>query len=796
MNHRKKPLVPMGAITGKPGRDELRANLELYRRAGIEQFLIYPRSGLEVEYMGPEWLEICRHIIEYAAEYGMDLWLYDEFNWPSGRCRGKVIRQNPAFAAKKLVAFAERNFCGPEHSGASAAEYFWNVTEIPIFADVLNPAATDSFLELSHETYYRHFGRYFGTTIKGIFSDEPSFIYPLWHPAYGNALELPYYDGMKEKYRAATGCELIADLEEFLRGQGREGLWSDIYTLLGDRFRSAYLDRVRTWCDAHGILLTGHLLAEPEPAQAIAANGDLLTTLRSFSMPGLDEIPSHSRFDSIEWNTFKLLESAKGDKALAELFALGPSDMTLAKMRQMIWIAALHGVTHFITAVSALDARGNVEKPFYYNPIAPTQPWFPHIGVLNDSAAEAAELAYKPSTRAPIALRYPWREYCRRWSLSWRVHGRPELPVGYTELIRALIDAQWEFRLIAPLEEAVPSFQVVLNWTKTGVTDERGNSEFTTIAEILDYLERSLTRQAHLLDANAEPVKNVLLKSFDDGTVCVVNTSGQALQRVTFGDEPFDLPSRGVAVFPRTPRPTLSKVFDLALSPLSARLESRNSRRCLFNAEGEAQINTESGLEVRLALRDYAGRVEVSLDGQPVAATGKADDLPFGLSGLYRESEPLRLAPGVHTLKLTSRATDLPYLPMTLLYGNFSLGGDRVLKALPEAPATAAEFFAAYLAEYAGTVCFFGDFDLTGFDGVRFEHCGLAVELLADSRPLGARLWAPFEWELPEELRRPKVRLEVRVSTSVGPLFGDYPAHLPEEEKTRLLAWWPGQEEG
>ena len=126
MNREKKPLVPMGAITGKPGREELRANLEAYRKAGFEQFLVYPRSGLEVEYMGPEWLEICRHIIEYCAEHNMDVWLYDEYHWPSGYCRGKVVRENSAFAAKKLVAFVERNFCGPEHSAASAREYFWS----------------------------------------------------------------------------------------------------------------------------------------------------------------------------------------------------------------------------------------------------------------------------------------------------------------------------------------------------------------------------------------------------------------------------------------------------------------------------------------------------------------------------------------------------------------------------------------------------------------------------------------------------------------------------------------------
>ncbi|MPN36161.1 hypothetical protein SDC9_183668 [bioreactor metagenome] len=195
-------------------------------------------------------------------------------------------------------------------------------------------------------------------------------------------------------------------------------------------------------------------------------------------------------------------------------------------------------------------------------------------------------------------------------------------------------------------------------------------------------------------------------------------------------------------------------------------------------------------------MREYAGRVETTIDGNPVAVAGEGSDLPFGLRGLYRESAPLRLVPGVHTLKLRSPAEEIPYLPSLLIFGDFSLGADRILRPLPETSATAAAFFAGHLAEYAGTVCFSGRFDLTGFDGVAFEYRGMAMEVFADGRTLGARLWAPFEWELPEESRRPDVRLEVRVFTSVGPLFGNYPEHLPEEGRVPLLvSWWPGQEE-
>lgn len=790
MNHEKKPLVPMGAITGKPGREELRANLEAYRQAGFEQFLIYPRSGLEVEYMGSEWLEICRHIIEYCAEHNMDVWLYDEYNWPSGYCRGKVVRENSDFAAKKLVAFVERNFCGPEHSAASAREYFWSTVEIPIFADLLNPEAADCFLRLTHEVYFRHFGSYFGSTIKGIFSDEPSFLYALKQPVHGNVFEIPYYDGMKQDYRQAFGRELIADLESYLRGDERDGMWSDLNTMLGARFRSAYLDRVRHWCDAHGILSTGHLMDEPDPKPALIASGDPVAAMRAFAMPGLDEIPSHSRFETIEWNTFKLLESAMNGPrtgALAELFALGPADMTPAKMRQMIWIAALHGVTHYVTAVSALDARGNVEKPGYYNPVAPTQPWFPHIGILNDSAARAAEVARKPSTAA-IALRYPQKEYCRQWK-------NPALKINYYELVRTLIDAQREFRLIGHDEPAAPEFRAVLALTGTGAVEERGERTFPDIKGILDFLEHTVPRRAQLLDEKGNPVRRILLKSCDDGTVCVVNTSGEFLRGVTLGGERFDLPPRDVAVFPRTRSARPRNVLDLAAAPLAARLEQPNSRRCIFDSNGEARIEAAAGTEVRLALRNYGGRVEAELDGTPVAAGAEGADLPYGFRTLYRETGVIRLSPGTHVLKLANATKDLPYLPSALLFGEFALGSDRVLRPLPENPATANAFFAANLTEYTGTVAFAGTFDLSGRDGVAFEYKGMAVELLAAGQSLGARLWAPFEWTLPEPLRRPGVELEVRISTSVGPLFGNYPSHLPESEGKWVAEWWPGREE-
>ncbi|MDR0931650.1 MAG: hypothetical protein LBM70_01340 [Victivallales bacterium] len=99
------PLIPMGAIVGRPTPEEIRKHLSKFRSVGVEQYLLYPRSGCELEYMSDEWLDCCAMYIKEAKALGYKaLWLYDEFNWPSGQCGGRVQAANPDFALQILFA--------------------------------------------------------------------------------------------------------------------------------------------------------------------------------------------------------------------------------------------------------------------------------------------------------------------------------------------------------------------------------------------------------------------------------------------------------------------------------------------------------------------------------------------------------------------------------------------------------------------------------------------------------------------------------------------------------------------
>jgi len=755
---RHRPLISMLPIAGHPGKEELRHTLEQYRRAGIDQFLIRRVRGIEP--MNDEWLEICSHIIEYCAEHDFAVWLQEEFDCPGNR-------SGFDFFAKKLVFFRNGRTPGVMDSDSSAQEYFHAVIPIPMALDRLNPVVVNRFVKTTYEVYFQRFGSCFGTTVKGIFSDEPDFGSALDHPFSDSVLEVPYYRGCDDDYRKATGRELIVDFEQYLTECPRKDLWTDFYSVLGRRFRRIHLGQIQNWCAAHGILFSGHPAATPDPAESIRRSGNSVEALRSFSMPGIDEIASDGASETIDWNSLKQLEGVCGDRSMdvvAELSAVDPFNLTLAKIRFAVYLAALHGADHYVMAAYSRRTPSSDGC----NPAGPVQSWFPYLGELNAAARKAAELAGKPSTAA-IALRYPQRLY------SIPPGGTTAPVVGYSELVRALLDCQWEFRVIGDREVAASNYAAVFELGLNGVREERSDNTFESLSSLLAFLKLTLTRRAVVLAENGSPAGKILLKSFDDGTVCILNPADKPRHHLSLGDEVFDLASREVAVFPRSPAVSAG-ILDLNAVVFSCRLVSANTRRCLFhNLETEFTIASETVIAV--LPRQTADAVELFLDEEPLRATLPCSALPEEARAFYRQTEPIRLTSGRHCLRLGRAVRNLSYLPPVFLSGNFALGPDRILKPLPRA-ARIDEFYRNCLREYAGAVVFHTVCDLSEYEILTVEHEGMAVRMLVDGQPLGIRAWHPWRWTIPTGLRRKDAAVEIQISGSAGPLFGNSAIHI------------------
>lgn len=520
---KENPLIPMGAITGTPSKDFISETLKSYKDVGITQFLIYPRTGCELEYMSDEWLDTCKFILEEAEKLKFtSIWLYDEYNWPSGTCNKQVMKVNPDFEMRQMCVYLEEG------------EYRFVIRRNPNMANLLDPLAVECFINLTHEKYAQRLGKYMGSLIKGIFTDEPE----MGHFSYENQediLRIPYYDELEEDYAKLTQGNLRNDIQAGLNNES-SFFMNSCNKLLAKRFRKTFVDKIEKWCSKHNILLTGHLMAESSSAKAQKCSGHPLEALSGFSLPGMDEIFSWNSVEKMEWLTFGTAMYAvekQGNKGgLAELFALGPCDLSFTRLRQQIWTTALFGINHYVLAVAALDARGNIEKGNYYNPFTRTQAWFGALKELGIEATKAAEFATKERLYQ-VNVRYPYS------------------PVPLTNLLKQLVESQYSWKLIHPDDEA--DADIVLAFDKDEIYDEKSGEHFFDYPFMRSWLEENINALPYVENQEGERVSDIFIRHFKDSSIVVIDLSGKArtLCLKRNGQELlFKLEKNGLSVFP------------------------------------------------------------------------------------------------------------------------------------------------------------------------------------------------------------------------------------------------------
>ncbi|MBU0478421.1 hypothetical protein KKC91_07630 [bacterium] len=81
---------------------EIKRQIKLMSEAGVSGFFIHPRAGLLTPYGSEQWFIMVEYIIREAKKLGLKVWLYDEDPYSSGIAGGRVVFDNPEYAARKL----------------------------------------------------------------------------------------------------------------------------------------------------------------------------------------------------------------------------------------------------------------------------------------------------------------------------------------------------------------------------------------------------------------------------------------------------------------------------------------------------------------------------------------------------------------------------------------------------------------------------------------------------------------------------------------------------------------------
>jgi hypothetical protein len=381
-------------------------------------------NRLDVDYLSPEYFSRFKLAMDEARGLGMKAWLYDEGGWPSGSATGRVVKSDPNLGAQTLVV--ERRPLAPGEKVSTppdaVAAFVENGKTLSIVrirrsnfqSDHLNPAATQRFIDLTHEGYRRSMPEYFGSMFKWAFTDEPAATY------FVPGEQMPWTAELPRIFRGQKGYDLIKALPLLLSNpvpQTPEAKRAriDFYDVWSRLFQEAYLLPIRDWCRRYGLISGGHFGGEDETmGSARYGYGHILRAMRGLDMPGVDTIwrqlyPGQRNHHFPRYAGSVARQDGRR-LALTESFCVYGNGLTLAEMKWLIDYQYVRGCNITMMGNYPAGTSGNLisgERPHYgpMNPLWDYQPLFQNY---------AARLGYMLSLgegATQVGLYFPVRDF-------------------------------------------------------------------------------------------------------------------------------------------------------------------------------------------------------------------------------------------------------------------------------------------------------------------------------------------------------------------------------------------------
>lgn len=327
--------APFWFLNGDLDDNELKRQLSEMKEKGVDECVLHSRKGCTVEYLSEKWFKKIGFILKSCEEIGLKAWIYDEDNWPSGYAGGRVVAKNKNFAAKCLSVEKIYSVLGEYIEVATKPDseiecviavhgdsYFLDITdyekktnkpwrsetlcwEVFVFrkefckhkpayspepyVDLLNPAATKTFVGLTHAEYKKRFPREWKSVIKGFFTDEPGF-YQNYLEQCVNLNTVIWTDDFAERFIEKFGYDIRPHLCCLWQDMGEVSIKTrcDYYKAVADFYVESYFDVITDFLKPDGLMNIGHLHREDKIETLVQTESDFFTVMRSLSISGID----------------------------------------------------------------------------------------------------------------------------------------------------------------------------------------------------------------------------------------------------------------------------------------------------------------------------------------------------------------------------------------------------------------------------------------------------------------------------------------------------------------------------
>ncbi len=423
---------------------------------GVFAFIIHPRVGLpkSIGFMSEKYLSFVGYAIREAEKRNMWCMLYDDAMYPSGAASGLVVAENPSYRPhglfaidldevppdskkygfiidvsgniklepdQRLVKTVKRKlnghriaildrFISPDHSLIRGIHYLESdpkrssghvdvPEEMPLAADILNPDSVKCFIKMVYQQYYDEFSGHFGKTVKGIFTDEPSYFgkNPEAGAVPGNAALLPFVNEWLQRDYSNDLPALWYDDEPGAASKRKE-----YYRALNARLDETYYKQLSEWCREHNTSLAGHP-AEP----------DDIGHLRYFQIPGQDivwrnvEMDNPNALEGPESTNAKCASSAMVHLQLRrnsnEYCGAYGHDLTFEEMQWLAWWLIIRGCNLLYPHAFYYSIRGPRidERP---PDVGPNSAWWNEYALFSHFVSQACWLNTDSKCVCDIAI--------------------------------------------------------------------------------------------------------------------------------------------------------------------------------------------------------------------------------------------------------------------------------------------------------------------------------------------------------------------------------------------------------
>jgi hypothetical protein len=388
-------IMPFWFWNGEMDYEEMEYQLREYYDKGIPGIYIHARFGIKnyMGYLSEDWFDRVKFTVEKAQEIGLQVWAYDEYNWPSGTADNVVMKENPDLT-QRYLELVEMNIPGQFFTFLEGTDSRYHDMEQsePIYAcaileedlkngksnfidlmpslsfdkvitweapkgpwrlfyfierkaswyiDALDKESTKKFLELTHERYKTSMNGSFEGKIRGFYTDEPAMHY--FETGKDNPI-VPWSRKMFKIFRDANGYDLKPHLAKLFYDLGEDTakVRYDFWSALSKQYEEAYYAQIEDWCSENDVVFTGHLLYEEWLRRHARTGGNLFHHLRHMDLIGVDHLYPRigTREMPDEHVALKLASSAAHQFGSTRLLceSLGGSywDVTMERMK---WIA-------------------------------------------------------------------------------------------------------------------------------------------------------------------------------------------------------------------------------------------------------------------------------------------------------------------------------------------------------------------------------------------------------------------------------------------------------------------------